>query len=1579
MTFTATVTASRARSGTPSGTVTFKDGATTIGTGTLNGSGVATLATAGLSVGSHSITAVYGGDTNFTTSTSNTASQVVNSRQTTTSVECSPDTVVVAETTTCTATVTDAESVGSAPDPAGTVAIASDGSGTIVTSPCTLDPGADTTDGVSTCAVSYTPSAFGTGVHNLSADYTANDDIHAASNDADGFDATVHLRATKTLVVCVPSTVVVAEDTTCTVTVTDIESAGTKSDPAGTASLYSDSDGTFSNPTCLLDGGTDTTDGVSTCAVTYDANTVDGGLHTITAGYAPNDDVHSGSGDTTGVVVTVNSRATATSVSCDDAVVVGQAASCTLTVTDTDPAGTKSDPVGTVLASSTSTFGAFTTNPCTLDGGLNTTDGISTCTVTYTPSAVDGGSHTITAAYSPSDDIHTGSSDPTGDPITVNRADTTTTITSDTPDPTVVDEDYTVSWTVTVNGPGAGSPTGNVTVSDGAGGTCTADIGAGACTLHSIVQGAKTLTATYAGDDDFNTSTSAGAAHTVNPRATSTTVSCVPDPIVVSQATTCTATVTDAESAGTKSDPSGTVTFSHGTDPGGFDSTTCSLVGNGDDSSSCAVDYTPTAKGDGQHTIDAGYGGSTVHDVSADTDNVFVTVNFRATTTQVVCDSPVVVGEASTCTATVTDASAAGSKSDPAGTVSFSHGPDAGGFDVASCNLASDGNPLTFTSTCSVEYTPTARSDGSHHVDAAFHHDTTADTHSDSADGDGFDIVVNRADTTTTITSDTPDPTVVDEDYTVSWTVTVNGPGAGSPTGNVTVSDGAGGTCTADIGAGACTLHSIVQGAKTLTATYAGDDDFNTSTSAGAAHTVNPRATSTTVSCVPDPIVVSQATTCTATVTDAESAGTKSDPSGTVTFSHGTDPGGFDSTTCSLVGNGDDSSSCAVDYTPTAKGDGQHTIDAGYGGSTVHDVSADTDNVFVTVNFRATTTSVSCAPASINAGETTSCTATVSDASAAGTKSDPLGNVTFSRTGTGTFASSGTCPLVGNGNGTSQCALTYSVPSNAVAGTDDIDASFTPGSSDADVHSGSSTTASFGLGVTLAANLSITKNDGSTTAVPGTSVTYTIVVGNAGPSDASGATVGDTFPASLSGVTWSAVTAGGATGSLSGSSNINETVTIPVGGSLTYTVHASISSSATGSLSNTATVTAPAGTTDATPGNNTATDADTLTPHADLSITKTDGVASAVPGSTTTYTIVVSNAGPSDAVGAFVADSFPAAHHQRHLDGDRHRRRHGFTASGTGNIADTVTIPSGGSITYTVVATIASAATGNLTTRPRSRAPAGTTESTRQQQRDRHRHADSAGRPVDHQDRRRDDRGARHVGHLHDRREQRRAVERGRRHRCRHVPERSGLGHVQRRRDRRGQRLHRQRLRQHRRHGQPAGRRHDHLHGQRDDLARPRPATSRTPRRSTAPAGVTDLTPGNNSATDTDTLTPQADLSITKTDGVTTAVPGQLGHLHDRRQQQRASSAVGATVSDTFPASDHRRPGRRAQTGGATGFAASGTGNINDTVNLPSGATITYTVHADDRVVCDRQPGQHRDRHGPGRDDRSDPRQQQRH
>ena len=93
--------------------------------------------------------------------------------------------------------------------------------------------------------------------------------------------------------------------------------------------------------------------------------------------------------------------------------------------------------------------------------------------------------------------------------------------------------------------------------------------------------------------------------------------------------------------------------------------------------------------------------------------------------------------------------------------------------------------------------------------------------------------------------------------------------------------------------------------------------------------------------------------------------------------------------------------------------------------------------------------------------------------------------------------------------------------------------------------------------------------------------------------------------------------------------------------SVTITLTGTVDPSATGSLTNRVRVAPPPGVTDPNPGNNTDTDTDTLTPEADLSIMKTDGATSVVPGTSTTYTIVVSNAGPSAVSGAAVLDSVP--------------------------------------------------------------------------------------------------------------------------------------------------------------------------------------------------------------------------------------------------------------------------------------------------------------------------------------------------
>jgi len=112
VTFTARVTS---RGGTPTGTVTFKDGSSAFGTGTLSG-GKTKFEISTLAADTHSVTAVYGGSGSFAGSTSPVLTQTVNRVTTSTSVTSSLDPSGSGQPVTFTATVTSASGT-----PTGTV------------------------------------------------------------------------------------------------------------------------------------------------------------------------------------------------------------------------------------------------------------------------------------------------------------------------------------------------------------------------------------------------------------------------------------------------------------------------------------------------------------------------------------------------------------------------------------------------------------------------------------------------------------------------------------------------------------------------------------------------------------------------------------------------------------------------------------------------------------------------------------------------------------------------------------------------------------------------------------------------------------------------------------------------------------------------------------------------------------------------------------------------------------------------------------------------------------------------------------------------------------------------------------------------------------------------------------------------------------------------------------------------------------------------------------------------------------------------------------------------------------------
>src|SRR5439155_1180773 len=104
VTFTATVTATAPGSGTPTGNVVFKDGATALATTNLSG-GSATYTTAALSVTNHSITVAYTGDTSFNTTTSGAVTQSVGQASSATALASAPNPSVFGQSVTFTATV----------------------------------------------------------------------------------------------------------------------------------------------------------------------------------------------------------------------------------------------------------------------------------------------------------------------------------------------------------------------------------------------------------------------------------------------------------------------------------------------------------------------------------------------------------------------------------------------------------------------------------------------------------------------------------------------------------------------------------------------------------------------------------------------------------------------------------------------------------------------------------------------------------------------------------------------------------------------------------------------------------------------------------------------------------------------------------------------------------------------------------------------------------------------------------------------------------------------------------------------------------------------------------------------------------------------------------------------------------------------------------------------------------------------------------------------------------------------------------------------------------------------------------
>jgi hypothetical protein len=334
---------------------------TVIGSGNLSG-GVATTSYSNLSVGSHTVTATYTGDTNFNGSTG-TLSQTVNTAASTTTVTSSENPSNYGDSVTFTATVT-----GSSGTPTGTVQFAVDNTnlGSVTLS-----------GGVATTAT----SSISAGKHTVTATYTptAGSNTYAASSGS--LTQTVNKAASSMALSSSLNPSDYGESVQFLASVT-----GPGGYPTGTVQFTADGTtnlGSSSLAVVRQVGKTFNTAAVSSSSLWA-------GNHTITASYPGDDNFLGSSGTLSGGQIVMAQTTTSVSSSENPAY---QGDTVTLTATVTDSTGTdRASPMGTVTFA---VSGDTKTYTATLSTNRDT--GATTASIQYKFTA--GGNYTITASY----------------------------------------------------------------------------------------------------------------------------------------------------------------------------------------------------------------------------------------------------------------------------------------------------------------------------------------------------------------------------------------------------------------------------------------------------------------------------------------------------------------------------------------------------------------------------------------------------------------------------------------------------------------------------------------------------------------------------------------------------------------------------------------------------------------------------------------------------------------------------------------------------------------------------------------------------------------------------------------------------------------------------------------------------------------------------------------------------------------------------------------------------------------------------------------------------------------------------
>ncbi len=791
-----------------------------------------------LPVGSQSITATYGGDVVFDTSTSPVATQVVSPDPTNLTITPSSASPEPGQPIVDTATVSPA--IAGTATPTGTVSFTDNGSPVTGCQSLSLPA-------VAPLQVSCTETYGSGATHSVVASYSGDQD-DAGSNAS--LLQVVGQIPTETTIASSSPTSTYGQSVTLTATVTPMVTAS--GSPTGTVTFYDFQ----TNPIATV--GVSTVAGTAVASV--DVSNLMGGFHSMTATY--NGDMTFGS-STSSAPVNLNVAEAATLVSVvssADTTVVGQSLVFTVTISSWAAGET-----GTVQ---------FVDN-----GSLIGSDTVSGGQATFETRSLTLGTHPITAVYE-GDDNFVGSSSANTVIQTVNAAPTSTNVTSthdldsvgQVPTQTTVassspastyGQNVTLTATVTSTVTASASPTGTVTFYDFEANpiaTVGVSTAAGAATasvdVSRLMGGLHSITATYNGDTTFGSSTSsAPVTLAVAEAPTNVTVASSADPTVVGQPVVFSVTISSSVPGET-----GTVQF---VDNG-------LMIGSGSVFGGQAT-FETDALTLGAHPITAVYEGDDDFVGTSSTNTVIQTVNQASTSTEVASShDPGLVGETVAYTATV--AAAAPGSGTPSGSVSFSDS----GSPIPDCQGMTLPPAPPLEAMCPQAYDTSA----GHSITATY----SGDANFTTSTGTMAETVAPVSTSTTVVSS--PSTSTSGQSVTLTATVAPTS-GTAIPDGTVTFSTngtevGFSTLSTTDgVTSASMLLTTLPVGSDSVSASYAGSADFLASSSASAATVAVSRA-STTLGLLAsaNPSTPGQPVTLTATVFPTTGSG----ETGMVTF-----------------------------------------------------------------------------------------------------------------------------------------------------------------------------------------------------------------------------------------------------------------------------------------------------------------------------------------------------------------------------------------------------------------------------------------------------------------------------------------------------------------------------------------------------------------------------------------------------------------------------------------------------------------------------------------------------------------------